>query len=426
MHNGTVTAAALVLSHEEQYGRLADATPSAVEVAVVAGDPCFDRIRASQPHRTDFRHALGTGPASTVVVVSSTWGPDSLFGRHPDLIGEILSELTLDDHVVAAILHPNVWFAHGPAQIRRWLADALRAGLRLIPPERGWQQGILAADLVIGDNGAVTGYAAACGIPTMLAAFPDDAVAPGSAIDALGKAAPRLSVRGSLRAQLSAAVDDFDSNQFALVTELVTSVPDKSATLLRRLFYQLMRLPEPAAQALVPHLAAADLRPERQPVRAMWVDYAWTGRDEVLLRRWPADVPTRRAREPRTADTHLVAHHDHPQRALRANAAIIVVPVSEFDTATENRLAALLHAQQGAAMAVAVRNDECLVRQRNGRQLTLRPEQPLPPTADGSLGASAVYGWLTDGRNWTSLPATITIRVGAATVRVAISRPAGQ
>lgn len=127
-------------------------------------------------------------------------------GRYPDLISDLIGELTLDDHVIAAVVHPNVWFAHSEWQLRTWLSEALRSGLRLIPPVRGWQQAILASDLVIGDHSAVTGYAAAIGVPTLLAAFPRDEVAVGSAIDLLGRAAPMLDPLQPLPAQVHAAV----------------------------------------------------------------------------------------------------------------------------------------------------------------------------------------------------------------------------
>jgi hypothetical protein len=59
----------------------------------------------------------------------------------------VLAELDLDHHVVCTALHPNVWYAHGPAQIELWLGDCLRVGLRLIPSVRGWQQALLPLQL---------------------------------------------------------------------------------------------------------------------------------------------------------------------------------------------------------------------------------------------------------------------------------------
>jgi hypothetical protein len=52
-----------------------------------------------------------------------------------------------------------------------WLADCLRDGLRLIPPEAGSQATMIASDWVIGDHGSTTAYAAAQGCPVLLAEF---------------------------------------------------------------------------------------------------------------------------------------------------------------------------------------------------------------------------------------------------------------
>ncbi|OLF11685.1 hypothetical protein BLA60_12210 [Actinophytocola xinjiangensis] len=198
VQDGTVVPRAIVLSHDTELERLAATVPDAVGAAVVAGDPCYDRLIASRPNRNRYREMLGAPSRTSIVLVSSTWGANSLFGRSPDLIARLLAELDTDRHTVCAVLHPNIWYAHGPAQVRLWLADCLRAGLRLVPPAAGWQQALLAADVVIGDHGAVSGYAASLGLPTLLAAFPEDDVVTGSAIEALGATAPRLDLTGPL------------------------------------------------------------------------------------------------------------------------------------------------------------------------------------------------------------------------------------
>jgi hypothetical protein len=40
---------------------------------------------------------------------------------------------------VALILHPNVWARYGRMQIESWLAEAMNAGLMLVPPWDGWR-----------------------------------------------------------------------------------------------------------------------------------------------------------------------------------------------------------------------------------------------------------------------------------------------
>ena len=73
-------SSALVLPTRRQVERLRRSCPEAADIAVVAGDPCFDRLAVSLPTRARYRQALGTGDR-TLVALSSTWGPGSLLGR---------------------------------------------------------------------------------------------------------------------------------------------------------------------------------------------------------------------------------------------------------------------------------------------------------------------------------------------------------
>src|SRR5215475_14579260 len=59
LHKGRLIPSTLVLSHSEQRKRLARACPEALPAALIAGDPCFDRILLSRPLRETYRHAFG-------------------------------------------------------------------------------------------------------------------------------------------------------------------------------------------------------------------------------------------------------------------------------------------------------------------------------------------------------------------------------
>jgi hypothetical protein len=358
-----------------------------------------------------------------VVVVSSTWGGRSLLGRHPDLVSELVAELTMDDHVVAAVLHPNVWFAHGPWQIRYWLGDAVRSGLRLIPPVRGWQQAILAADVVIGDNGAVTGYAAAVGVPTLLAAFPSDEVASGSAIDVLGRSAPVLDRDRPFQEQIHAAVRDHDATRLSGVAALTSSVPDQSAQILRATFYRLMDLPEPDHDVPVFPYPPEDLRPVNATARAARVACDWIGADLVRMRRWPADVLAGRRRGPRDVETHLVVHSDHPRRDLRNNAAIVILADGPGPDLARDGLASVLRERVGCTVAMAATGrHRYLVCHRTRGQVQVRLLARSAHGVDPALFASVVYSWWDrPDRPPDGLPPVVTVRVGDRAIRVSLT-----
>ncbi|MFE3150456.1 hypothetical protein ACFXJ6_27975 [Streptomyces sp. NPDC059218] len=254
---GTPVADALVLSHPEQFERLRSACPEAVPTAVLAGDPCFDRILAARTRRSHFRRALGVRPGQRLVLLNSTWNAESLFGDGTEVPGDgwcggdvvaalldrVADEFPVDEYRFAAVLHPNIWHGHGPGQIRAWLDRARRGGMALIDPLTEWRQALLAADAVIGDHGSVTYYAAALGTPVLLGAVPLHALDPDAPISAFMREAPRLDPDASLSAQIGELIRCH--RPLPGPAEFTTSVPGESAARLRKLFYSMMGAPEP-------------------------------------------------------------------------------------------------------------------------------------------------------------------------------------
>jgi hypothetical protein len=242
---GRVVPSALILPHERHLSLLARECPEALSVAVVAGDPCFDRLVASAGRRDAYRHAFGVRPGQQLVFVTSTWGPQSLFGQHPDALFRVATELPQKRFCVVAALHPHIWGWNGRRQVTRWNADSLRLGVRLLPPEEGWRAALIAADRIIGDHGSVTYYGAAMSVPVLLGTFPDEDVAPDSHNARLAAIAPRVDWEKPLRPQLEDAARAYRPEIHLSLRNDLSSRPGRSAELLRRTMYELMRLPEP-------------------------------------------------------------------------------------------------------------------------------------------------------------------------------------
>jgi hypothetical protein len=238
--NGRVLASTLVLAHDEHRNVLRRQCPEALEVAVVAGDPAFDRLVASLPMRAAYREAFGIRSDQELVVVSSTWGRDGLYGNAPDLIPRLLDQLSAHRFRVGFLLHPAAW-AHGHRQIRAWLRDCVEAGLILLDPADDWRALMVAADHVIGDHGSATAYAASIGRP-VLHLTPDKPLsATGSAQALVLRDAPRLDPDRPLLPQIrqATAVD-----REAVVAAL-TSRPGGAHAELRAAMYRLLRLEVP-------------------------------------------------------------------------------------------------------------------------------------------------------------------------------------
>ncbi|MFJ8660267.1 hypothetical protein [Streptomyces sp. NPDC093795] len=407
-----------VLSHPEQLERLAQACPEAVPSAVIAGDPCFDRMLAGRPYRDRFRRALGVRDGQRLVVLNSTWNPEGFFGSGggqdalPSLLPRLTAELPADDYRLAAVLHPNIWHGHGPGQIRAWLDQALRAGLTLIDPVHAWRQALLAADLVLGDFGAVTYYAAALGTPVLLAADGQGRLDPEAPLAEFVRRAPRLLPRSPLRPQVEEALGGHRPD--TTPAEFVTSAPGRSAALLRRHFYALMGLPEPAAPASLEPLPLPPYNPPRT-----------TAPLHVRTRVQGADITLERSTEQpydAAGDTHLSVHEDtrHPgdleladliTRAGRADDPRLGGP----DLWTAEVLRRHPHC---AAAAYVTGPGACTVRVRGHGLYRLTAGSGAD--ADPAAYASSLYAWLANGGTVPARGLTLRVRTAAGTHPVVV------
>ena len=396
LHDGRPIADHSVLSHPEQLARLQRACPQAVPTAVLCGDPCFDRLLDAVPYRERYRAALGVDSGHRFIVVNSTWNPGSLFGDDNDvlplLLERIASELPLDDYRVAAVLHPNIWYGHGPGQIRSWLARAERAGMLLVPPLDGWRQTLIAADTVIGDHGSVSYYAAAIGVPVVLGAFPDSELDPDSPVARFGHAADRLDHDAPLRPQLDAAIDEHRPERFAQFAEWASSDPGRAAQLLRSLFYRVLEIDEPLFPAQFDGLAPPELAftPPACAVRVLvtsTLDAADAARRGVRVVRYPeyTDPPGRSEAD----HAHLAVREDSVDFAGLRRADLVLAyarPGRSGDPAGNggaDLLARLAREHPHSSMVAdcSVRG-QAVVRYRDGRVFTLEcsscPCDPAP------------------------------------------------
>ncbi|MEV1120959.1 hypothetical protein AB0I91_38400 [Actinosynnema sp. NPDC049800] len=391
-HRGRLIPSSVILSHTEQLDRLRSSCPQAVPAAVVAGDPCFDRMLASTPLRETYRAALGVGRGQRLVVVSSTWGPGSLYDQASDVVRRLRLELPLDEYRIALALHPNTWFGHSPWQIRMWLDECERAGVVVLPPEEGWRAALVAADVVVGDHGSVTFYGAALGVPVLLAAAAHNAVDPASAVGRFIDKADRLTLDRPLRVQLdSAGVSD----DLAAIAALVSSAPGRAATLLRTEFYRRLRLAEPLDEPGVRTIPVA--RVDAPPVVHQWVAVELDAPDRARVVRFPVDL--RRASPPHS---HLVVGVDTPDAAVLESAEIVI----QDDAGDAERwIAAMFDALPGLGSAsMPDHSGRWLVGTRDGALLGFTGPAPA-----GRVWASVVHAWHLAA---TAVPARVTVVLG--------------
>ncbi|MDT0310455.1 hypothetical protein RM780_26415 [Streptomyces sp. DSM 44917] len=424
--SGVVPAALLeserswyAVSHPDQAEQLGAVRPDLAGRTLLVGDPCYDQLLDSRAARTRYRRALGLeeGDGRRLAVVSSTWGRQSLIGTVPDLPRRLLAELPLDDYAVAAILHPNVWFGHSPWQIRTLQRGALEAGLLLIPPFAGWQAAVVAADVVLGDHGSVTLYAAALGRPVLLAAFGEESV-PGTAMDALGRGATALDPAKGLREQIENERARHRPEVAEELAGLAFRHPGMALARLRSAVYGLLDLAQPPAPVRRPP-AFADPAPQRHRDTAQVIGSvllqeagAWV----IEVRRFPAAARPGREESDRSF-SHLVSDLADGGRAWAESASVVTRgdPASSAEE-SERRVAEIRHGYPGCALAAARLPDGgVLLLTRDGR--TVRAAGKGGPDDPAVLSAVA-YVCLRAG---LPMAGTFGVRLGGRALEVTLS-----
>lgn len=374
LHHGELVPSIIVLSHTEQLARLAESCPQAVGAAVVAGDPCFDRMLASRPLRETYRQALGVRPRQRLVVISSTWGPASLYGADPELIHRLAAQLDLDSYRLAVALHPNIAMYHSRWQVRMWLNDCKRAGVLVLPTEQLWAPALVAADLTIGDHGSVSFYAAAIGTPLLLATAPADEVDPRSPVGRLLEVTPRLDAHADPAPQVERALARYEPGGLAPITALTTSLPGRSAAVLRETIYRWLDLPAPRTPAETRALPVPELEVPQAHAQLVMVEL---DHDEATVTRFAVEA----LRDPELlpSECHLVVDTREPSARLLDLADVLVHdrPVDDAERWVERTLRAL----PGSQVAAVRLGERSWLMGTAGRVLVRLDELTGPPAA---------------------------------------------
>ncbi|MFF4532471.1 translation initiation factor 2 [Streptomyces sp. NPDC001407] len=404
------------LAHGEQLDRLAEHCPPAAARASVVGDPTLDRLLGSAAHREDYRAALGTGERR-LIVLTSTWGPESLLARRPDLPRELLGRLPHDAYQLGLVLHPNEHSRTGTFDLSRRLAPALAAGLILARPHEEWAALLVAADAVITDHGSTALYAAALGRPVVGAYDGGSELIPGSPMADLLAAAPPLAE--GLPEALRAA-EAQDTRRFA---DAAFARQGQSLRRLRGELYRLLGL-RPPTVPVAPHPLPRPATVPRRPA-AFAVRTRVRGH-RIGVERLPPDTTE--------AVRHLAAEHPeadmrHTQSASvlwrRARTAAAPAPHSSAWTAA-GWTARILAEAPGCRTAAAVLTPErCLVRHRSAGPLSVRVEPCRAAgrvlRADPAAVISAVHAWLGEAPPRWAPPVTLVCDTGPLAVRVHVS-----
>ncbi|MFJ8963279.1 hypothetical protein ACIRG5_28220 [Lentzea sp. NPDC102401] len=401
----------ILITHPDQERHLTSLLPEAVGRTVLGGDTSFDLLTGSAWLRDHYRDRLGLAGRQRLVLLTSTWGGQSLLGARPDLAERLLRELPADEYRVAAVAHPNVWTWHGAWEVRRILDTALKSGLLLVDPTQGWHAAMIASDVVLGDHGSLSLYAAASGRPLILAAFGDEVV-DGTPMAELGRTARRLDPDVDLRGQVDAAIAEHETEKAELVADALFALPGRALEVLRAWCYDALGLSEPDYRQ--PSLRCPDPRETLPRVHAFEITGIVHDGATVELNRFPVQASSHR---PHSAALRHVGI-DVRERNLRrfADAATIVRGEVHADDRIDDWLTSTLERFPGCRMAGHATTGGCDIMIRDGRRLSLHAPETL---RDAGLLTSALYTFVAAG---TVIPDEFELRAGTRSGTVTVSR----
>ncbi len=401
----------VVLSHSDQERQLVAAQPDIAGRTVVTGDPAYDRLLASQGLRDRYRAQFDCG-GRRLVLVSSTWRPNSTIGQWRTLPRDLLAELGVDEIRLVLTLHPNIWSWYGTHQIETWLADDIDAGLVLLPAGNAWQAALIAADQVVVDHGSLSLYAAALGKPVLLAGTPDDIV-PGTPIEQLWHDGDRINPDSGLRAQLDAAMAS-DPHRYDHIVESVFSHVGEATTRLRQAIYRELdlALPDPEPDTL----RIADIPTITVPITGVRVHGRFESETTLRLDRFPARLPAHPSTSSLAGIRHLAA--TTTERSLRllhlADVVASHTPVADIEQWAERTLARFPAAQVVVAPTERDAASFRVFSRSEGDGLVVSSTRSVDVLA---IGSTAFHCLITD--RWRS--GTLTVHLGAVSLELVIA-----
>ncbi|KIZ19692.1 translation initiation factor 2 [Streptomyces natalensis ATCC 27448] len=409
------------VAHPEQLARLAAVAPQAARNTKVIGDPTLERVLASYPRRDHYRTALGTGPRK-LLVLASTWGPDSLIRRRPELPAQLAAHLPHDAYQLALIVHPNERSLLGTYELTERLAPALDAGMILANPHEEWASVLIAADALVTDHGSTALYYAAPQDRPLVSVSRDCAeLIPGSPMDVLLGHIPEL---GSAEA-IEDAVRAYRPGTGRAAAQAAFAYQGSALNRLRGELYALVGLTPPVLGN--PLRLLPDPAPAARAATAFDVHAEVTAEGARIVRH-PAGmgppghhlaVEHGAATEQLTRSAGLLYRHSAPSTAAPA----------DLSWSAGGWTRHVLAEYPGCRAAAAVRRDGPWLLDVRGHpqpytvQVEPRPEGGRIARIDPAAAISAVHAWLITHRTKPAAPTVLTCHIGERSVRVLL-RPA--
>ncbi|MFD3524845.1 translation initiation factor 2, partial [Streptomyces sp. NPDC058653] len=407
------------LAHPDQVARLAAADPRAARRAKVIGDLTLERVLTSVPLRENYRAALDTGARKLIVLVS-TWGPESLVRQHPGLAAELAGQLPYDEYQLAFVIHPNERSLLGTYELAERLGPALEAGLVLPDPVEEWASVLVAADALVTDHGSTALYFCAAQDRPVVSVHPGGGeLIPASPMGVLLERIPQVERAEDVIRALSA----YRQGPGHAAAQAAFAHTGDAVDRLRSEVYALLRL-APPAHGVTPRLLPVPAPAVRVP--AAFDVHVETTAGGVRIERYPAGIGL--------PGHHLAVEHGAAGEKLARSAGLLyrrqlpesAAPVNLAWTAG-GWIRHTLTAYPGCRSAAAVLpSGVCLLRVRGQEQtyalrVEVRPEGGRIVQIDPAIALSAVHAHFVSGQPAPDSDCVLRFLVGDRIFRVSLS-----
>lgn len=221
--------------------------PLMKDIIAVVGSLAHDKLLAQVDRRNEFRYQLGYKSSDTVVLVLSTFGPDSLFQTMGDDFLEQSHQLLGEFRFILSV-HPNEYCPRAPGQ-RVWgeyLRSQREYGFVVREPSESWVPYMVACDIVLTDHTSLCDAAALLKKPIIFVPVREELIWNGSVRWKLRQFAPVLKETQKLREVLVAAKNNYPLHELHELAKTINPHHGKAAEHIRKQIYDLLKISPPA------------------------------------------------------------------------------------------------------------------------------------------------------------------------------------
>jgi len=245
-HHGRPLFASIFEASEAERDRAVASDPSLADKLRIVGDLRSDRMLELNASRRGIRHAMGFSESDKVVLIQSTWGPQSIMERcGRELMAEAIRLLDEGKYKFILSTHPHHW--HGPRAVQhpwgKFLLDHERLGLVVIRPSDDWARFMVASDLVVTDNTSLSATYCQLQKPFVFIEIPENTIPDGSTVHQLYSISPHFDSPAHLERAINRSLQSYPYDELQQISHQVNSAPGQAGERIQREMYRLLDLP---------------------------------------------------------------------------------------------------------------------------------------------------------------------------------------